>query len=52
MKIGNTTYNVEWLKSVTLTEAKKTQSPNIEQAWREVNKEKATKPKRGRPKKQ
>ena len=38
LKIGNTEYNVEWLKSVTLQEALKSSLPNIEEAWRLVNK--------------
>jgi len=37
MKIGDTEFNVEWLKSVTLQEALKSALPNVEEAWRIVN---------------
>ena len=38
LKIGNTEYNEKWLKSVPLKEALKSTLPNVEEAWRIVNK--------------
>lgn len=38
MKIGNTYFNVDELKKLTLTQARKLKIPHIEEAWRVANK--------------
>jgi len=38
LRIGNSTFNVEELKKITLKQAKELPIPHIEEAWRKVNK--------------